>query len=80
MQYDAVSAQNLAFRQMTSDTRTLWCTEEFVVNLDCKEPRSGDCKTSPYHHPPTTVPDGRYEVFVLMCCVWFSALSLNLST
>ena len=33
--------------------------------------RSCGCRTSPNHQPSTTVLDSWYEVFVLICCVWF---------
>jgi len=39
---------------------------------DCKGPSSCGCKTSPIHQPSTSVLDSRYEVFALICCVWFS--------
>ncbi|MEE6509716.1 hypothetical protein FKM82_027428 [Ascaphus truei] len=49
-----------------------WYTDAFRGRLnDCKIPRSYGCKTSPNHHPSITMLDSWYEVFVLICCVWF---------
>jgi len=38
----------------------------------CKVSRYCSCKTSPNQQPSATVLDSWYEVFVLICCVWFS--------
>lgn len=54
---------------LTSDSTVLWYTEGFVVNsmtASCLGPLS-----NPNHHPSATMVDSWYEMFVLMCCVWF---------
>lgn len=54
---------------LTSDSTVLWYTEGFVVNsmtASCLDPLS-----NLNHHPSTTMVDSWYEMFVLMCCVWF---------
>lgn len=53
---------------LTSDTRILWYTEDFIVNSNYKVSRYCGCKMSPNHQPSTTVLD---DVFLLLHCVWF---------
>ncbi|MEE6527760.1 hypothetical protein FKM82_029362 [Ascaphus truei] len=43
-----------------------------VDSMTARFPGPVAAKTSPNHHPSTTVLDSWYEVFVLICCVWFS--------
>jgi len=50
----------------------IWYTEEFTIDsVTSIGPVSA--KQAKNNQPSTRVMDSWYEVFVLMCCVWFSA-------
>ena len=64
-----------SFSQLLSNRwRHIWLLNTFIYRgvqswlNDCNVSRSCGCKTSPNHHPSTTVLDSWYGVFVLIFC------------